>query len=51
MKTTSEKIKELTEEIKAMQANLLPKKNYGEKIRELMKLRRQLNRENKKPNG
>jgi hypothetical protein len=50
MKTTSERIKELTEEIKAMQADPLLKNQYGEKIRELMKLRRKRNQEGKKSN-
>lgn len=46
--TTSEKIKILKEEIQAMQADPLLKSKYGEKVRELMKLRRQLVREGKK---
>jgi hypothetical protein len=48
MKTTSEKIKIIKEEIKAMQANPLLKSKYGEKVRELMKLRRQQIREGRK---
>jgi hypothetical protein len=46
MKITNE-IKKLKEEIKAMQADPLLKDKYGEKIRELMKLRRKRNREGK----
>jgi cell fate (sporulation/competence/biofilm development) regulator YmcA (YheA/YmcA/DUF963 family) len=48
---TNEKIKKLQEEIKAMQTDPLLKNHYGEKVRELMKLRRQQIREGKKSNG
>jgi hypothetical protein len=44
----SEKIKVLQEEIKAMQSDPLLKSGYGDKVRELMKLRRQQTRKGKK---
>jgi hypothetical protein len=48
MATLSKKIKTLQEEIKAMQSNPLLKDRYGDKVRELMKLRRQQIRKGKK---
>jgi hypothetical protein len=47
MKTTSERIKELREEIKAMQIDPLLREGYKEKVQELIRLRRQKIREGK----